>query len=135
MYESLGFEPAGEFGLLLGSRRAQRRPPERHRWAGRSGELYTYEVFDWPARLTPGPGNYVFATSTAAGDWHPLLVGECADLSTLAAQDRLRSAAGTAAGYACAHPAQFQPGRGAAAAKSTTWRSSGLPADQDAYTP
>ena len=94
LYESLGFEPAGAFGLLLGDRRANTRAPERHKWAGQSGELYTYEVFDWPARLTPGPGNYIFATSTAAGDWNPLLVGECADLSTLALQDRLRSGAG-----------------------------------------
>jgi ribosomal protein S18 acetylase RimI-like enzyme len=94
LYESLGFEAAGGFGLLLGERRANTRAPERHRWAGQSGELYTYEVFDWPARLTPGPGNYIFATSNAAGDWHPLLVGECADLSTLAVQDRLRSGAG-----------------------------------------
>jgi len=94
LYESLGFEAAGAFGLLLGDRRANARAPERHQWAGQSGEMYTYEVFDWPARLTPGPGNYIFATSNAAGDWSPLLVGECADLSTLAAQDRLRSGAG-----------------------------------------
>jgi len=94
LYESLGFEPVGAFGLLLGDRRANTRAPERHKWAGQSGEMYTYEVFDWPARLTPGPGNYIFATSNAAGDWHPLLVGECADLSTLAVQDRLRSGAG-----------------------------------------
>jgi ribosomal protein S18 acetylase RimI-like enzyme len=94
LYESLGFEPAGAFGLLLGDRRANTRSAERHKWAGQSGEMYTYEVFDWPARLTPGPGNYIFATSNAAGDWNPLLVGECADLSTLAVQDRLRSGAG-----------------------------------------
>jgi predicted GNAT family acetyltransferase len=94
LYESLEFEPAGAFGVLLGDRRANTRAPERHKWAGQSGELYTYEVFDWPARLTPGPGNYIFATSTAAGDWNPLLVGESADLSTLALQDRLRSGAG-----------------------------------------
>ena len=94
LYESLGFEAAGAFGLLLGDRRANTRAPERHKWAGQSGEMYTYEVFDWPARLTPGPGNYIFATSNAAGDWSPLLVGECADLSTLAVQDRLRSGAG-----------------------------------------
>jgi ribosomal protein S18 acetylase RimI-like enzyme len=94
LYESLGFQVAGAFGLLLGDRRANTRAPERHKWAGQSGEMYTYEVFDWPARLTPGPGNYIFATSNAAGDWHPLLVGECADLSTLAVQDRLRSGAG-----------------------------------------
>ena len=94
LYESLGFEAAGAFGLLLGDRRANTRAPERHKWAGQSGEMYTYEVFDWPSRLTPGPGNYIFATSNAAGDWHPLLMGECADLSTLAVQDRLRSGAG-----------------------------------------
>jgi predicted GNAT family acetyltransferase len=94
LYESIGFEPAGTFGLLLGDRRANIRAPERHEWAGQSGEMYTYEVYDWPARLAPGPGNYIFATSTAAGAWYPLLVGECADLSTLAVQDRLRSGAG-----------------------------------------
>ena len=94
LYESVGFEVAGAFGLLLGDRRANTRAPERHRWAGQSGEMYTYEVYDWPTRLTPGPGNYIFATSNAAGDWHPLLVGESADLSTLAVQDRLRSGAG-----------------------------------------
>jgi ribosomal protein S18 acetylase RimI-like enzyme len=94
LYESLGFEAAGAFGLLLGERRANTRAPERHKWAGQSGEMYTYEVFDWPARLTPGPGNYIFATSDGAGVWHPLLVGECADLSTLSMQDRLRSGVG-----------------------------------------
>jgi predicted GNAT family acetyltransferase len=94
LYESLGFAAAGAFGLLLGDRRANTRAPERHKWAGQSGELYTYEVFDWPARLTPGPGNYIFATSNPSGAWNPLLVGECADLSTLAVQDRLRSGAG-----------------------------------------
>jgi predicted GNAT family acetyltransferase len=94
LYESLAFEEAGAFGLLLGDRRANVRAQERHRWAGQSGELYTYEVFDWPARLTPGPGNYIFATSNPSGDWNPLLVGECADLSTLALQDRRRSGAG-----------------------------------------
>ena len=104
LYESAGFEAAGAFGLLLGQRRASARAPQRHRWAGQSGEMYTYEVFDWPARLTPGPGNFIFATSTGAGEWHPLLVGECADLSTLAVQDRLRSGAGR-------HPATHVHGR------------------------
>ncbi len=94
LYESVGFEAAGAFGLLLGERRVNARAPERHKWAGQSGEIYTYEVFDWPSRLTPGPGNYIFATNSADGDWHPLLVGESSDLSTLAVQDRLRSGAG-----------------------------------------
>jgi hypothetical protein len=94
LYESVGFEAAGAFGLLLGERRVNSRAPERHQWAGQSGEMYTYEVFDWPSRLTPGPGNYIFATSSADGDWHPLLVGESSDLSTLAVQDRMRSGAG-----------------------------------------
>jgi predicted GNAT family acetyltransferase len=93
LYESLGFEPAGAFGLLLGERRVSVRAPERYQWAGQSGEMYTYEVYDWPARLTPGPGNYIFA-SNAAGRWHPLLMGECADLSTLVLHDRLRNSPG-----------------------------------------
>ena len=37
LYESLGFEAAGAFGLLLGDRRANTRAPERHKWAGQSG--------------------------------------------------------------------------------------------------
>jgi ribosomal protein S18 acetylase RimI-like enzyme len=94
LYESTGFQAAGAFGLLLGERRPDSRVPERHRWAGQSGEMYTYEVFDWPSRLTPGPGNYIFAISSAEGHWHPLLVGESADLSTLAVQDRMRSGPG-----------------------------------------
>lgn len=94
LYESVGFQAAGAFGLLLGERRTDARVPERHQWAGQSGEMYTYEVFDWPSRLTPGPGNFIFATSGAEGAWHPLLVGESADLSTLAVQDRIRSGSG-----------------------------------------
>lgn len=94
LYESVGFQAAGAFGLLLGERRTDSRVPERHQWAGQSGEMYTYEVFDWPSRLTPGPGNFIFARSSAEGRWHPLLVGESADLSTLAVQDRMRSGPG-----------------------------------------
>lgn len=94
LYESMGFRPAGAFGLLMGDLRPDTGAPEQHKWAGQSGEVYTYEVFDWPARLTSGPGNYIFATSSASGHWHPLLVGECADLSTLASQDCMRSEAG-----------------------------------------
>jgi len=39
LYETLGFEPAGAFGLLLGDRRANTRAAERHKWAGQSGEM------------------------------------------------------------------------------------------------
>ena len=108
LYESLGFESAGAFGLLLGARRAR---PERsggnpakrlgrdegqarHQWEGQSGERYTYDVHAWPSRLSPGPGNFIFANSLGAGLWRPLQIGECADLATLAAQERLRTAAG-----------------------------------------
>jgi len=94
LYESLGFELAGEFGLLLGERRrAQPRAAEHHQWSGQSGETYTYEVFEWPARLTPGPGNYVLATHDDAGAWQPLFVGESPDLSAVDAEDRLQSGA------------------------------------------
>jgi RimJ/RimL family protein N-acetyltransferase len=94
LYESLGFEPAGAFGLLLGSRRSLARAQVRHEWRGQSGEVYTYEVHEWPTGLSPGPGNFIFATSTGDGAWRPVLIGECPDLSTLAAHDRLRSGAG-----------------------------------------
>ncbi len=94
LYESLGFETAGAFGLLLGSRRHQARAPVRHRWPGLSGELYTYDVHPWPARLSPGPGNFIFAASLGSGQWRPVLIGESSDLATLAAHERTRSATG-----------------------------------------
>jgi predicted GNAT family acetyltransferase len=94
LYESLGFELAGAFGLLLGARRPQPRAQARHKWEGQSGERYTYEVHAWPLRLSPGPGNFIFANSLGSGHWRPLQIGECADLATLADQERLRNAAG-----------------------------------------
>jgi predicted GNAT family acetyltransferase len=94
LYESLGFEVAGAFGLLLGTRRPQPRIQQRHKWEGQSGERYTYDVHSWPVRLSPGPGNFIFAISAGAGHWRPLQIGECADLALLADQERLRCSAG-----------------------------------------
>jgi predicted GNAT family acetyltransferase len=112
LYESLGFELAGAFGLLLGSRRpqpersggnpakrlgrdeGQPRAQARHKWEGQSGERYTYDVHAWPLRLSPGPGNFIFANSLGAGHWRPLQIGECADLATLADHERLRNSGG-----------------------------------------
>ncbi len=94
LYESLGFELTGAFGLLLGSRRPQPRAQPRYKWEGQSGERYTYDVHAWPLRLSPGPGNFIFASSLGAGHWRPLQIGECADLATLADQERLRNSAG-----------------------------------------
>jgi predicted GNAT family acetyltransferase len=94
LYESLGFELTGAFGLLLGSRRPQSRAQPRYKWEGQSGERYTYDVHAWPLRLSPGPGNFIFANSLGAGHWRPLQIGECADLATLADQERLRNSAG-----------------------------------------
>jgi predicted GNAT family acetyltransferase len=94
LYESLGFELTGAFGLLLGSRRPQPRAQPRYKWEGQSGERYTYDVHAWPLRLSPGPGNFIFANSLGAGHWRPLQIGECADLATLADQERLRNSAG-----------------------------------------
>jgi RimJ/RimL family protein N-acetyltransferase len=91
LYESLRFEVAGAFGLLLGARRPHPRAQVRHKWAGLSGELYTYEVHTWPARLSTGPGNFIFANSLGASQWRPVLIGESADLATLAAHERLRN--------------------------------------------
>jgi ribosomal protein S18 acetylase RimI-like enzyme len=89
LYDSLGFEAVGAFGLLLGSRRQQVRAPVRHKWPGFSGELYTYDVHPWPARLSAGPGNFIFATSLGSGQWHPVLIGESSDLAALADHERL----------------------------------------------
>lgn len=94
LYESLDFEAAGAFGLLLGARRPQPRAQVSHQWEGESGEIYTYDVHAWPARLSPGPGNFIFAQSLGSGHWRPVLIGESADLATLVAHERLRNMSG-----------------------------------------
>ena len=94
LYESLGFRAAGAFGLLLGCRRPHARGPARHRWPGLSGELYTYDVHAWPARLSSGPGNFIFANSLGGGHWRPVSIGESSDLATLAEHARLRNTNG-----------------------------------------
>jgi ribosomal protein S18 acetylase RimI-like enzyme len=88
LYESLGFQSGDSFGMFLGTRTPNTRADERWQWAGQSGEIYTYEIHDWPARLSAGPGNYILANSDSAGGWRPLSIGECADLSEL--QSHLR---------------------------------------------
>jgi hypothetical protein len=50
-------------------------------------------VYTWPARLSPGPGNFIFANSAGSGHWRPLQIGESADLATLVEQERARSSA------------------------------------------
>jgi ribosomal protein S18 acetylase RimI-like enzyme len=86
LYESLGFQSAGFFGIFLGTRIASTRTDARCKWAGQSGEIYTYEIHDWPTRLSPAPGNYIFATTGSDGTWRPVSIGECADLSELQSQ-------------------------------------------------
>ncbi len=91
LYESLGFQAGGSFALFLGTRHAADAPTQqRCKWTGQSGEIYTYEVHEWPTRLSPGPGNYVFASSGSGGGWRPLFIGESDDLCELAAQERMR---------------------------------------------
>lgn len=87
LYESVGFEAGEPFGLLLGTRRARAPAAQSCKWVGLSGEIYTYEVHEWPTRLSSGPGNYIFAGSEGGG-WRPILIGECADLSELAHEHR-----------------------------------------------
>ena len=91
LYESLGFHQGDSFGLFLGTRHVSGGPSaqQRCKWAGQSGEIYTYEIHEWPTRLSPGPGNYIFASSESADGWLPILVGECADLAELVAHERL----------------------------------------------
>jgi ribosomal protein S18 acetylase RimI-like enzyme len=90
LYQSLGFQSGGSFGIFLGARRAHPRTDQRCKWAGQSGEIYTYEIHEWPTRLSAGPGNYIFATTGGDGGWRPVVVGECADLSELQAHLRGR---------------------------------------------
>ena len=82
LYESLGFRFVDTFALLFGSRRSQGLTRGRHKWAGHSGEVYTYEIHQWPTRLSPGPGNFILA-SNATGTWRAVQIGESADLAEL----------------------------------------------------
>ena len=95
LYESLGFGPGGAFGLFLGTRHPHARTQLRYPWTGQSGEIYTYEIYEWPTRLSPGPGNFIFTCgssgrSSSVGNWRPLLIGETADLSELTVHEQLR---------------------------------------------
>jgi hypothetical protein len=63
---------------------------EQHRWAGRSGEAYTYVIYEWPARLSPTPGNFVFVRFCPRTGWLPFLIGETSDLSALAFDRRVK---------------------------------------------
>jgi len=90
LYESLGFQSGGSFGVFLGARRTHTHTAQRCKWAGQSGEIYTYEIHEWPTRLSAGPGNYIFASSGNDGGWRPIVVGECANLSELQAHLRGR---------------------------------------------
>lgn len=83
LYASLGFQSGGSFGIFLGVRKTHARIDQRCQWAGQSGEIYTYDIHEWPTRLSAGPGNYIFASSGSDSVWRPILVGECADLSEL----------------------------------------------------
>jgi predicted GNAT family acetyltransferase len=91
LYESLDFQIGGAFGIFLGVRRTPGRAEQSCKWAGQSGEVYTYEIHEWPTRLSPGPGNYIFAAGESGGAWRPILIGECADLSELANHERRHS--------------------------------------------
>ena len=88
LYESLGFQPGGSFGIFLGARKTHTRVDERCKWAGLSGEIYTYEIHEWPTRLGAGPGNYIFAGCGSDGSWRPIAIGECPDLAELQAHLR-----------------------------------------------
>jgi len=81
LYKSIGFQFVDTFGLLFASR-PSKALHGRHRWAGDSGEVYTYDIHEWPTRLSPGPGNFILA-SNAAGVWRAVLIGESADLAEL----------------------------------------------------
>lgn len=91
LYESLDFKISGAFGIFLGVRRAHARAQQNFKWAGHSGEVYTYEIHEWPTRLSARPGNYILASSESGGAWRPILIGECADLAELANHERRHS--------------------------------------------
>lgn len=56
----------------------------QHSWVGESGEQYLYFIRAWPTRLAAVPGTFILARVEGSGDWKPMLIGECSDLSAIA---------------------------------------------------
>jgi hypothetical protein len=50
------------------------------KWPGRSGNTYTYYVYEIGANLKAEGGNYIFAKSVS-GKWSPVYIGQTKDLS------------------------------------------------------
>ena len=55
--------------------------PNTCQWRGRSGSLYTYEIYSINTALGAYPGNYIFARVSAQGHWEPVYIGETGDPS------------------------------------------------------
>lgn len=62
----------------------------QHTWVGESGEQYAYFIREWPTRLAAVPGNYILARAGADAAWLPVLIGESADLSVIAKDERVQ---------------------------------------------
>lgn len=52
-----------------------------HVWTGKSGQKYRYSVFMFGTVFGPGPGTYVYARETRAGQFSPIYFGQTEDLS------------------------------------------------------
>ena len=50
-------------------------------WGGRSGQKYTYYVYEIGTNLKAAGGNYIFA-KVVGGVWVPVYIGQTSDLST-----------------------------------------------------
>ena len=52
-----------------------------YRWLGKSGQFYTYQIYELPHNFKALPGNYIFAKETGPTKWIPIYIGQSIDLS------------------------------------------------------
>ncbi len=51
-----------------------------YRWPGKSGQLYTYQIYELPHNFKAMPGNYIFVKGIGPTRWIPIYIGESTDL-------------------------------------------------------
>ncbi len=49
---------------------------ETHRWTGKSGNGYTYYVYEIGHPMQDKDGNYIYAKADTYGTWQPVYIGQ-----------------------------------------------------------
>jgi len=52
-----------------------------YRWPGKSGQFYTYQIYELQSDFNALPGNYIFAKETGPARWIPVYIAQSTDLS------------------------------------------------------